>query len=130
MGDGSAWEAAARWHIARCPGGSLAEVVEAHLQGGHVVSSPRAFVMVRRVWRAWPEDRLGDPWDVDPAGDCWHVWLFAGDPAMAPRLAGWLAPVPWLSYHRRGRRRTVAFPRWAMANGGPGAAWSGHGIDL
>lgn len=50
-----------------------------HLVHGYVWSSPTCFVMFRPVQSTWPLDMLRAPWETDPAGDCWWVWLLAGD---------------------------------------------------
>jgi hypothetical protein len=102
------YEQAARWHIEHV-GEGFREILEAHLFGGHVISGPDRFVLGRQVMHDWPEERLRDPWQVDETGDCWMVWLWAGD------VQGWLAVVPWrlpwLCWHRGERLRIHRFPR-------------------
>ena len=72
-----------------------------HFQHGYVVSTPEAFAMVRRVNHDWPEDRLRQPWETHPQGDCWFVWLLAGDMALTTR---WLpCELAWLGYERQNR---------------------------
>jgi len=102
------YEQAARWHLANCPAVTLVSIVEAHFQVGVVVSDGKRFVMGRQVERAWPDSLLLDPWQVAPAGDCWHVWLWAGT------VSDWgeVVPyrLPWISFHRGDRLRVHRFP--------------------
>lgn len=102
------YETAARWHLAHCPDVAFREIVEAHFFHGHVISGPERFVLGRQVCRDWPESRIVDPWDSDKAGDCWHVWLWAGT------VTDWRAvvpfPLPWIGFHRGERRRVYRFP--------------------
>lgn len=72
-----------------------------HLQFGYVVSTPEAFAMVRRVRHDWPDERLREPCATAADGDCWFVWLLAGDLALTTR---WLpCELPWLGYERNNR---------------------------
>ena len=100
------YETAARWHLERCPGVPFREVLEAHLFCGHVISGPTRFVLGRQVFSDWPEERLGDPWDSDPAGDAWFVWLWAGTVKDWREVVPF--PLPWLMWHRG--KRTCRFP--------------------
>lgn len=109
------FEQAVRWHEANCPGESLTEMVEAHFLGGHVVAGPELFLMGRRVGREWENERLCDPWQVDPDGTMWHVWLFAGDIYQVRETVPY--PLPWVSFHRRGRLVRMPFER-AFPRGG------------
>jgi hypothetical protein len=117
----TAFEEAAAWHAAHGGGEmSFGEVVEAHAQGGYVFITPEFFLLGRRVARDWDEARRCDPWQVDPAGDCWHVWLAAGD------WRGWerFLPyrLPWVSFHRRERLRVWALERFHRAK------WTGAAV--
>lgn len=58
---------------------SFEEDCTAHLESGYLLSTPDTFALWRPVWWHWPMERLLDPWESDPAGDCWHIWLLAGD---------------------------------------------------
>lgn len=103
------YETAARWHLAHCPETPFREILEAHLFHGHVISGPLAFVLGRQVMHDWPAARLLDPWDTDEAGDCWHVWLWAGEVRDWQRVVPW--PLPWLSFHRGERLKVHRFPQ-------------------
>ena len=92
------YERAARWHIAHCPHTPFVQVVEAHFFSGVVVSTPDIFVLARRVGHDWDEVRLLDIGQADPAGDCWHVWLFAGNLPQLP--AADMLRLPWVTFHR------------------------------
>ena len=78
------------------------EALEVHLQAGAVVSVRGAFVMARRVRHAWDDARHLDLAQVDPYGDCWHVWAVAGDLTVLLALAA-TPGVRWLSYQRHGQ---------------------------
>lgn len=68
------------------------------LHGGVVVSTPEVFAMVRPVVSTWGIERLRIPSETAQDGDCWWIWLAAGD---VGRLFDW--PLP--------RKRWVAFER-------------------
>lgn len=77
---------------------SFGEDLWHHLERGYVVSTPEALALARPVWRDWPLDRLRRPWESDPAGDCWWIWLLAGRMDVAMQ---WLPePKKWLAYER------------------------------
>jgi hypothetical protein len=68
-----------------------------HLQRGIVLATPDVFMMARSVSRftLFHYSALAyDPAHTEPDGDCWHIWLLAGDPRgvfdMFPRK-DWLA---------------------------------------
>lgn len=92
-----------RWHFHH--GGDLefSEIIEAHAQCGVVIITPELFLLGRRVRRDWPEARRLDPWATAEDGDCWHVWLAAGDWREWEKFLPF--PLPWVSMHRRGRLR-------------------------
>lgn len=50
-----------------------------HIQRGIVLSTPECFAMIRPVCSYWQEDDLKNPRLADPDGDCWMMWLAAGD---------------------------------------------------
>lgn len=102
------FERAARWHEAHSPDVPLVEVVEAHFQHGVVYSDGRAFVLGRRVSSSWTENEVLNFWKVDPQGDAWHVWLWAGSVQDWRRVVP--CPLPWLQWHRRGILRRFRFP--------------------
>lgn len=104
----TAYERAARWHLAHCPGVAFREILEAHLFRGYVISSPTRFVLGRQVCRDWPEDRILDPWDVAADGDAWHVWLWAGTVRDWREVVPF--PLPWLCFHRGARLRFHCCP--------------------
>jgi hypothetical protein len=76
-------EAAAQWCQAHPEHGTFAEVLGAYLSFGYVWSSPRSFILARPIRREWwnDGDKLADHSLVDPGGDCWFIWLAAGDMA-------------------------------------------------
>jgi hypothetical protein len=59
------------------------EVLAAYLSFGYVWSSPRSFILARPVWREWWDDgeKLADHSLTAPDGNCWFIWLAAGDMA-------------------------------------------------
>ncbi len=78
-----------------------------HLLHGIVVSTPEVFAMVRPVCREWPLAWLRDPERIEPAGDCWWIWLAAGD---VRRLFDW--PVPareWVGFERQNIPKLIQF---------------------
>lgn len=103
------YEQAATWHIEHCPGVPFREVLEAHLFSGYVISTPERFVLGRQVNHDWSEERLLEPMDTDEQGDCWMVWLWAGD------VKGWMEvvpfPLPYLCWHRGTRLKLHRFTR-------------------
>lgn len=102
------FEKAARWHLSHCPGEAFHDVIEAHFQLGHVLSGPHAFLIARPIRSDWPDEQVRDPWEADDAGDCWHIWLFAGDLAAIPPLIP--GPRPLVSFHRGHRLVILPFP--------------------
>lgn len=83
----------------------LREDLEAHLLFGWVFSTPEVFLMGRQVRHDWPHDRIRDPWQTADDGDCWHVWLCAGDIREAIGLMPF--PLPWVSYERQNVLRII-----------------------
>lgn len=80
------------------------EDLEAHLLNGYVLSTPATFVMGRLVQRDAPPELIVDPWHRFETGDCWLVYLAAGDILReARRWMPW--PVPWLAWERSNRLR-------------------------
>jgi len=112
------YETAARWHLEHSPETPFREILEAHLFCGHVISGPDAFVLGRQVCSKWEEIRLLNPWDTDPNGDAWFVWLWAGEIGDWRRVLPW--PLPWLMWHRGDRLR--CFPLKEMARARVGRA--------
>jgi hypothetical protein len=84
---------------------TFAEVIEAHAVSGHVHITPDVFVMARQVHSEWDPDSFSDPYATFSNGNCWHVWLLAGDFRAA--MAFMPYPLPFISYHRRGRLRIL-----------------------
>lgn len=76
-----------------------------HLEHGHVISSPALFAMARTVYHDWPHEWLRQPWRTAPDGDCWMVWLVAGD--LSEAFARQPFPLPWLAYERGNVMRVV-----------------------
>ncbi|MDB6117408.1 MAG: hypothetical protein JWO08_1189 [Verrucomicrobiaceae bacterium] len=81
-----------------------------HLCHGYVYSSPGCFAMVREVNHDWSEQRMLAPWETQPGGDCWMIWLLAGNAAEA--IGKLPHPKPWLATERSGRLRVVAAERF------------------
>ena len=105
----SPYEKAARWHLEHSPGVAFTEIVEAHFQVGYAFSGPAYFLLGRQVSSTWDDERICDPWQVDPLGDAWHVWLYAGDMRAWQRLVPY--SLPWLMFHRRDKLRRYRFPQ-------------------
>lgn len=86
----------------------LAEDMFYHLQHGIVIGRADLFLMVRRVRSDWIDSRLRLPCEVDPAGDCLHVWLLAGQ---LPDAVAAFGPIPagieWVTYERKNQMRRV-----------------------
>lgn len=80
---------------------TFAEVIDAHGVVGYVHSTPDLFVMARQGHSDWNSDEFRDPYATSSTGDCWHVWLLAGDFRAA--MAFLPFPLPFVSYHRRDR---------------------------
>lgn len=97
------FERAAHWHLEHGGDEPLRNVVEAHFLGGYVFNTPTAFLMGRAIRAEWVDEDMEDAWLTDSKPDCWHVWLFAGDLAEALRMIPY--PLPYISMHRRGKRR-------------------------
>ena len=84
-----------------------------HARFGYVVSTPTALAMGRPVWRHWPYSRLADPSQVDPAGDCWWIWLLAGNAREALR---WIPEQrEWIGYERLNQPRFFKLSKFALA---------------
>jgi hypothetical protein len=103
------YERAALWHRVHCPHVPFVQVVEAHFYHGYVVSTRALFVLARRVRHDWSGTRLLDIGQTDPAGDCWHVWLFAGELPQLP--AADMLRLPWVTFHRGQRVVRLRAPR-------------------
>ena len=71
-----------------------------HLVHGYVISTPQVFAMLREVSMDFRDDEMRDPGKTAPGGDCWHVWLAAGD---VSALFGMLPLKPWVSFERKNR---------------------------
>jgi hypothetical protein len=97
------------WHDALQSQWEFEEIIARHGQIGFVHITPDVFVMARRVEADWQDDRLCDLQFTAPAGDCWHVWLLAGDFRAAMAFLPY--PLPYVSFHRRGRLRVMTLDR-------------------
>lgn len=97
------YERAERWHRSLGSPMTFEEVIEAHGEMGFIHSTPEVFVLARRVDSIWDEDEFSNLEFTDWDGDCWHVWLLAGDPSAAWKFLPY--PLPFMSYHRRGKLR-------------------------
>lgn len=85
------------------------EDLQAHLLYGWVMSTPELFLMARQVKRDWPDELLKNPWAIDDDGDCWHVWLAAGDLSKVKEFIPY--PLPYLSYERVNVLRSMPFDK-------------------
>ena len=99
------YQRAAAWHHRLRSGWTFEEVIEAHGQMGFIHSTPDVFVMARRVDVDWEPETFSDLEFTAPAGECWHVWLLAGDFRAA--MAFLPEPLPFVSFHRRGKLRIL-----------------------
>ena len=99
------YERAAAWHHRLRSGWTFEEVIEAHGQMGFIHSTPDVFVMARRVDVDWEPETFSDLEFTAPAGECWHVWLLAGDFRAA--MAFLPEPLPFVSFHRHGKLRIL-----------------------
>ena len=71
-----------------------------HLQHGFVYSSPTSFAMCREIESSWSADLMLQPWVTSPGGDCWFVWMLAGD---ASEAIGVLPHrKPFIAFEKRG----------------------------
>lgn len=62
--------------------------------------------MCREVSSAWDADKMLAPWEVEPGGNCWFVWMLAGD---AREAIGKLPHVkPFIAFERENELRIVA----------------------
>lgn len=83
-------------------GYSWTDALEYHFQFGAVISTPDAFVMARPVQWDWEDDLHTMLGPVANGGDCWHVWVVAGDLAGLLKLAR-RHGVKWITYQRHGQ---------------------------
>jgi hypothetical protein len=111
-------ERAVQWHEASGCVIPFMELVAAHGRHGVVIATPDLFILARRVDATWSNARRDDPWDVAEDGNCWHVWLLAGDWRKWERYVPFLLPL--VSMHRRGKLRIYRLERFA------GMEWSGR----
>jgi len=111
----SPFEMAARWHAALECGTPFVEVLETHLLTGYVFATPEIFLMGRRV-DSRREGMMADFRATDPEGDCWHVWLLAGDFSKAMRFLPF--ELPYVSFHRRGKLRVMSLAEAGSLLGG------------
>lgn len=86
--------------------------LEMHLQHGYVVSTPDCFAMARPVWRDWAYRHLANPEMTAPGGDCWWIWILAGD----MKTALWWLPEkkPWIGYERKNEPRFFSADRFPL----------------
>jgi len=93
--------------LPECP---LSLLVEACLQWGVVISTPRIFLIAAPCRVDDPPDvQSSIPLKLSPTPDCWHVFLASGELAALPDLVFGYR-LPWVSYFRRGGHlRRVSF---------------------
>ena len=88
---------------------SFKEDLEAHLLDPHgiVVSTPSCFLMARPVLH-WHEYRyVTNPHIRYHNGDCWHVYLYAGEMMSAFKQATYR--LPFVSFERKNRLRVYTW---------------------
>jgi hypothetical protein len=104
LGDLSAmtpYEQAARVYLKEPCRRTFREDLENHLFLGWVFNTPSLFMMGRRVQSTWKHKQIADSSLADTEGDCWHVWLAAGDMREAIRFIPF--DLPLLSFERANR---------------------------
>lgn len=79
------------------------EDLEAHLLNGYVFSTPTVFVMGRLVQRDAEPALIVDPWHRFEDGDCWLVYLAAGNLAEIPRFIP--SPKKYVAWERENSLR-------------------------
>lgn len=119
------FEQAAEWHAASGCGLSFTEVIEAHAQVGFVHITPEIFLLARHGRSYWPDTLRDDPWHVATDGDCWHVWLMAGDWCQWERFLPY--PLPFVSMHRREVLRVWPLDRLRRGGMNPAVRVAGSG---
>ena len=103
-------EQAEAWHAGSGCEWDFRDLIAAHGRIGRVVATPEVFILARQVRSDWPESLRNDPWSIAPAGNCWHVWLIAGDWRGWERFLPY--PLPWVSMHRHGKLRVYRLDRF------------------
>ncbi len=104
------YEQAARVYLREPCARSFREDLENHLFLGWVFSTPALFLMGRRIMHDWPHRMAADSSIADDEGDCWHVWLAAGDMSEAVRAIPF--DLPWLSFERENRLVTMPLDKF------------------
>ena len=79
------------------------DLIDTCAQAGVLVCTPEVFLAAMPDCKAEAGETLS-PLQYPEEADCWHVWLAAGKPDAMRTLAR-LAPypLPWITWHRRGR---------------------------
>ena len=88
------------------------EDLVAHLENGYVINTPEVFGMFRPVNIDWPEPDILDASRRNCIiGNCWHIWIAAGD---LSQFMGFLPyPLPFISFERKNRLRYYRFHQMA-----------------
>lgn len=86
---------------------SFSEDVEAHFSTGIVISTPTLFCLAREVWRGSLPELVLDPWVKFEGGDCWHVYLFAGN--LVELFGHCTEPKEWVAFERNNVLRFYRF---------------------
>jgi hypothetical protein len=75
-----------------------------HARTGHVIDTPRTFLMGRPVMRSAPEAAISDPRIKFRREDCdgWFIWAMAGDLTEVYSLMPF--PLPYVGWVRRAER--------------------------
>ncbi|MDZ4287835.1 MAG: hypothetical protein U0984_07745 [Prosthecobacter sp.] len=102
---------ARQWCLAHPEWGAFEDTVATYLRHGFVWSSPRSFVLARAIAADWwqDHDRLTDHTLSHPQGDCWFLWLAAGD--MREFFEVCPQPKPFVCFCRRGLPRLWRYDR-------------------
>lgn len=90
-------------------GTSWEQDVAAHLlHGGHFYADGESVLLWRPVSRHWTSEALLNPWQSDPEGDAWYIWMGVGNlrPFLAMATSGGWPAKSFIAFHRKG------IPRW------------------
>jgi len=90
---------------------TFGEDLVAHMKTGWVISTPTSFVMGREIMLQGNRDLIADPWYQFQHGDCWLIYLFAGE---LPNILDFIPHKrDWIAFQRYGRPlKYYAFDRF------------------
>lgn len=104
------YDRAAAWHAKHGGAIEFSDIVEFHAGCGYVIITPEIFLLARQVRSYWSDELMSLPWRAVEDGDCWHVWLMAGDWQGWERFLPY--PLPFVSMHRREKLRVYPLERF------------------